>query len=337
VGSKPKIPEREQPARLAWALFDGIIAQLEASGTNNPWRIAGSDKVRYEPDTRSLGKLLGVPVLLGSVSQTGLLAVAVDVWLSYEFRRAGFAADAVWPRATPPRVLPQSLSAFVAGVPQSIRPQITNRFDHSTGTSTSKSGAAPASANILGKNYVKQVDVGISDWATGPELLISTKRMDSSYSNNALNRIEESYGDAKNLRLRHPLAALGFVFVLSSGILAEDKRGKLLPKIKDLLAKLGQEEDAYHSVMLVMPDYLERAGTAPLAAELADRIEADRNDVISQISHVSILHEQAPPAIAAATFFEKMIGRVLDNTPVDFHEEARRLRDNAVPTGSKED
>jgi hypothetical protein len=32
--------------------------------------------------------------------------------------------------------------------------------------------------------------------------LISTKRMDSSFGKNAANRVEESYGVAKNLRLR---------------------------------------------------------------------------------------------------------------------------------------
>ena len=63
-------------------------------------------------------------------------------------------------------------------------------------------------ANLLGKNYVKQVDVVMSGWATGPELMVSTKRMDSSFGKNAANRVEESYGDAKNLRLRHPQAAL---------------------------------------------------------------------------------------------------------------------------------
>ena len=77
-------------------------------------------------------------------------------------------------------------------------------------------GETGASANILGKNYVKQVDVVISAWNTGPELMISTKRMDSSFGNNAANRVEESYGDAKNLRSRHPQAALGFVYSLSS-------------------------------------------------------------------------------------------------------------------------
>ncbi len=59
-------------------------------------------------------------------------------------------------------------------------------------------------ANLLGKNYVKQVDVVMSSWATGPELMVSTKRMDSSFGENAANRVEESYGDAKNLRLRYP-------------------------------------------------------------------------------------------------------------------------------------
>lgn len=56
----------------------------------------------------------------------------------------------------------------------------------------------------------------MSAWATGPELMVSTKRMDSSFGKNAANRVEESYGDAKNLRLRHPQAALGFVYALSA-------------------------------------------------------------------------------------------------------------------------
>ena len=79
----------------------------------------------------------------------------------------------------------------------------------------SRNGGA-ASGNILGKNYLKQVDVILSHWSTGPEVLISTKRMDSSFGNNAANRVEESYGDAKNLRLRHPQAACGFVYGLRS-------------------------------------------------------------------------------------------------------------------------
>lgn len=43
-----------------------------------------------------------------------------------------------------------------------------------------------------------------------------------SFGKNAPNRVEESYGDAKNLRLRHPQAALGFVFGLSASALVEE-------------------------------------------------------------------------------------------------------------------
>jgi hypothetical protein len=111
---------------------------------------------------------------------------------------------------------------------------------------TSISAVTSSSASILGKNYLKQVDVIITYWVTGPELLISTKRMDSSYGKNAPNRIEESYGDAKNLRLRHPLAALGFLFGLRSDIL--EKEPKTAEWLFDLLAKLGQAEAAERSL-----------------------------------------------------------------------------------------
>ena len=91
---------------------------------------------------------------------------------------------------------------LLKAVPAKERAQLNARLTRSSAVA----GVTSASANILGKNYLKQVDVIMTDWATGPELLISTKRMDSSYGKNAANRVEESYGDAKNLRLRHPLA-----------------------------------------------------------------------------------------------------------------------------------
>jgi len=314
--------------KIAWALFDTIVAQSERDRTTNPWVTDTDDELRYQPDFQTLSVLLGVPIFLGSVSQSGLLAIAVDVWISYELRRAGFHPDAVWPRATTPRVLPRSLGLFTERIPTLLREQVVARYDHQKGNS-SKSVAAPATARILGKNYVKQVDVVISDWSTGPELLISTKRMDASYSNNALNRVEESYGDAKNLRLRHPLAALGFVFALSSGIYTKNQN--LVPKLKDLLSKLGQEDDAYHAVMLVMPDYVSAVVEQPKdAAELSAEMRENIGAVIARIPVVGILLEESPHDIAPATFFEKMITRVLNNTPVDFHEPARELRNTAT-------
>lgn len=148
-----------------------------------------------------------------------------------------------------PRILPASVASLLQSLPRNIQQAVADRVNKQA----SISGVTSSSASILGKNYLKQVDVIITDWATGPELLISTKRMDSSYGKNAPNRIEESYGDAKNLRLRHPLAALGFVFGLRSDIL--QKEPATAEWLFDLLAKLGREDDAYHATCLVLMEY----------------------------------------------------------------------------------
>ncbi len=103
-------------------------------------------------------------------------------------------------------------------------------------------GVAGSSASVLGKHH-EAGRRGHVELDTGPELLISTKRMDSSFGKNAANRVEESYARRQNLRLRHPLAALGFVYGLRSTILSTepDKAEWLI----DLLGKLGTEDDAY--------------------------------------------------------------------------------------------
>jgi len=139
-----------------------------------------------------------------------------------------------------------SISNLIRTLPTRDRSKLADRLVNTS----SIRGVTSSSASILGKNYLKQVDVIMTDWATGPELLISTKRMDSSFGKNAPNRIEESYGDAKNLRLRHPIAALGFLFGLRSTILQEepDTAAWLLDQIE----KLGREDDAYHATCVVL-------------------------------------------------------------------------------------
>jgi hypothetical protein len=224
----------------AWVLFDHIAAEAAPNGLHsNPWIIADDDQLQFVPDYPTLEKLLGVPLHLKAGTQSGVPALAIDVWLSYELRRAGFRPDQVWPKPTHPRVLPAAITALIDSLPGNLRGQLSERVEKKA----SIPSVTSSSAAILGKNYLKQVDVIITDWATGPELLVSTKRMDSSYGKNAPNRIEESYGDAKNLRLRHPLAALGFVFGLRSDILR--KEPKAAEWLFDLLIKLGREDDAY--------------------------------------------------------------------------------------------
>jgi hypothetical protein len=332
------VPAEPSTKATAWAIFDRIVADAAPGGAHsNPWlqRIDGA--LGYVPDFRVLRKLLGVPLYLDAPSTTGVPALALDVWLSYELRRAGFDPDAVWPRPTEPRIMPSSIANLLAGLPQKERHLIEARL-----RGKSIKGVASSSANVLGKHYVKQVDVVMSDWDTGPELLISTKRMDSSFGKNAANRVEESYGDVKNLRLRHPLAAVGFLYGLRSTILtAEPDKAEWLI---DLLGKLGQEDDAYHAVALVMIDYdadvsagddgdddaLIAAGVEPpdTLFDIVDVATAEVDEALAALPDIVIRHDTVPSALQPGRFLETMVGRVLSTTPVTRHREARRRRAN---------
>lgn len=351
----------------AWAGFDRIVAEAAPDGEHtNPWRRTAEGALDYRPDYPTLCSLLGVPLALGAKTQSGVPALAIDVWLSYELRRAGFDSDATWPRATMPRVLPAAVANLLAALPQKERSLVEARLRRK-----SVPGVTASSANILGKNYTKQVDVVMSDWATGPELLISTKRMDSSYGKNAANRVEESYGDAKNLRLRHPLAALGFVFGLRSDILV--KEPDTADWLIDLLGKLGREDDAYHATCLLMLDYDDALITGPdgldedadpfIQAGPADEEspgEAEDDDAMAEptipgiweqvagpadaapgapassttlptatLPTVTLRHDAVPPELDPARFLKSMVERILDTTPVNRHVHARRRRRDA--------
>ena len=128
-------------------------------------------------------------------SRSGVPALALDVRTAYELRRAGFGPRRGLASASTPRILPSTLVQLLSGGTRADVAALSKMI----ASGKTSGGAITASANILGKNYVKQVDVVISAWDTGPELMISTKRMDSSFGKNAANRVEESYGDAKNL------------------------------------------------------------------------------------------------------------------------------------------
>lgn len=329
----------------AWVLFDRIVDRAAPDGEHsNPWVIGADDRLLYEPDYKTLELLLGVPLHLKTGTQSGVPALALDVWLSYELRRAGFNPDQVWPRPTNPRILPLPVAALLKWLPGTLRKEVTDRVNKETAISKVTS----SSASILGKNYLKQVDVIMTDWATGPELLISTKRMDSSYGKNAPNRVEESYGDAKNLRLRHPLAALGFVFGLRSDILQKELR--TAEWLFDLLVKLGREDDAYHATCLILMEYADSEALPGAEKEPptqgilepgpddegeeppASIPEASLDEVIAGLPKVVILKERTPPALAPSRFLAAMVTRVLDTTPVNMHEAARRRRASALAT-----
>lgn len=324
----------------AWALFDHILSSAAPSGVHsNPWTTAVGGQLHFEPDYDTLEGLLGVPLYLRATTQSGVPALALDVWLSYELRRAGFGIDQVWPRPSNPRILPSSVAALIASLPKQLREAVRGRVEKAS----SIKGVTANSATILGKNYLKQVDVIITDWPTGPELLVSTKRMDSSYGKNAPNRIEESYGDAKNLRLRHPLAALGFMFGLRSDILT--KEPNTAEWLFDLLTKLGREDDAYHATCLVLMEYADEAALPegdeePKAGILEPGPEPEEDEdeevvtlpgseideVMRRLPKVVVRRDLTPDELAPGRFLAILVARILEITPVNMHVEARRRR-----------
>ena len=332
----------------AWKIFDRIVARASPGGVHsNPWVRSGEGRLHFEPDYDTLEHLLGVPLYLKAGTQSGVPALALDVWISYELRRAGFDLDQVWPRPVNPRILPAPIAALLKSLPGATRATVEQRIS----TRSSIPGVTSSSASILGKNYVKQVDVIITDWVTGPELLISTKRMDSSFGKNAPNRIEESYGDAKNLRLRHPLAALGFAFGLRSDILK--KEPLVFDWLCDLLGKLGREDDAYHATCLILMEYgdevaIEDAGEAPTAPGVPEPgLESSEDEIdpepvtesevdcdIALLPKVMVRQDETPEELSACRFLAAMVTRVLVTTPVNMHTEARRRR--ASPTAKSD-
>lgn len=316
----------------AWVLFDQVVTAASLRNSN-PWASVGGEMV-YRPDYETLGRLLGVPIFLDALSQSGVPALALDVWTAYELRRAGFHPDRVWPRAEAPRVLPYDVSALVESLPHNLRVSVLERL--AKGLS---GGTASASANLLGKNYVKQVDVVMSAWQTGPELMISTKRMDSSFGKNAANRVEESYGDAKNLSLRHPQAALGFLYSLRSTAFTAE--ADIAAWLLDLLAKLGREDDAYDAVCLIVPEWGtpvspdDDGGVTEDAAPIAIDPLLDEPDdppvpvvriSVESIPMVTLRHDLIPDELSPARFFAIMVNTVLANSPINMHTEARSRR-----------
>jgi hypothetical protein len=276
-----------------FALFDAVVTSRPAT---NPWVLGEGDQRQFEPDYEALGELIRIPIAAGSGSESGRLAKGIDFWTASELRRAGFDPDEVWPRPTLPRVLPRDLALYMRGLPPAERAIAKARV-------LRNKAVGPSDARVLGRAYVKQVDVLIAQWSRGPELLVSTKSMVSSFRKNLPNRFEESYGDAKNLRGRYPLASMGYLFLMRSTV--ADEAGTL-DRVVDMLRKLREEPDVYDTTCLVV-------------AEWADTPPFDR---------VTIRNDLVPPDLQASSFLAGLIGAVLDRTPIDMHVAVREKREH---------
>jgi hypothetical protein len=232
------------------------------------------------------------------VSESGSFPAGIDSWIAHELRRAGFGADEVWPRPLRPRVLPRDVAVLIERLPMPIRLELAWRIQNLP-------AVGPVDARILGRAYVKQVDVCIARWDRGPEVLVSTKAQLRSFRKNLPNRFEESYGDAGNLRARYPLAAVGYFFVQRSTILTDEPDAFELAV--DMIRKLRDTGDGngYTATGLLLVGWDETASPITVQA---------RPDL-------------APDDVAPPRFFADLVEHVLAVSPVAHHVRVRGLRE----------
>ena len=113
----------------AWVIFDRIVSLAAVNGEHsNPWTRGPDGQLQFAPDYGTLERLLGVPLYLKAGTQSGVPALALDVWLSYELRRAGFDRDQVWPRPVHPRILPAPIVALLKSLPIMSRKFLEDRI-----------------------------------------------------------------------------------------------------------------------------------------------------------------------------------------------------------------
>jgi hypothetical protein len=311
--------------------FEAYDELLAARGLDNPWKSPDGEDGRriYLPDLDLLRDMLAIPVGTGHARKqtSGRVAKAFDAWIAHELRRAGFPEGAVWPRARQPRVLPAELAEFEKQLDKTISLLTTYEatlkasgegtylkptpFRHAV-KKLSRMLPGTGAAKILGRFYVKQVDVVVSSWQRGPDVLVSTKTAFSSYLNNIPNRYEEAVGEASNLRDRHPMSAMGFAFLVRTNIYEE--RGAYA-YLRDLLVRLRKPDGPFDATMLLAATW-------------------DEDEIVTDV-------EGGSEELTPARFFDDLVRAVTTNTPVTVHTDVRLRRDGepagGLPTAEDED
>jgi len=287
----------------------------KADLSKSPWEGKDGDP-EYVPDWDLLQALLAIPVSTGQAQkqQSGAVAKALDAWIAHELRRGGFPAEAVWPRPRRPRVLPADLTELEQAVEDLTK--LVDAEEARLGKRLQPAAIRNAikrlpktlpgrhEVHILGRFYAKQVDVAVSAWQRGPDVLVSSKTQFSSYAKNKNNRYEEALGEAPNLRDRYPLAAMGFAFLVRNNIYDEAGAFELL---RDLLLRLRKPDGPFDATMLLVAEW------------------ADKDLELQAI-------DEPAKGLMASQFFADLLNAVMANTPVDVHTDVR-LRKHGEPKG----
>lgn len=271
-----------------------------------PWQPDG----RYRFDRSLLTDLIAVQVSGGSalVAASGGLAIAVDVWIATELRRAGIASDAVWPRPTRPRLLPASLSQAMSRFRYSRNAAERAIQQATVGQLSTLAGSARS--DILGGLFFKEIDVVMADYDRGLELGVSTKTMTGSAAKNVGNRFEEAAGDLLNIRKRYPLATFGYAYLVTANVPRQEPAA--WERIKDMLHKLttldaADERESYDASCLIVVDW--------------------------DSGQVALREDLVPAALAPDQFFDTMLRRLFRRSPVSEHAAARALLPAAAAEG----
>jgi hypothetical protein len=279
------------------AVYEAVPASL-----TSPWKAGG----RYEFDRKLLLDLIDVQIQGGAagVPATGGLAVAVDVWIATELRRAGIQRDVVWPRTSQPRVLPQALASAASRFRYARDDKVRDVQEATIQSLATLVGSG--STNILGGFFAKEIDVVIAEFDRGLELAVSSKTMTGSFGKNITNRFEEASGDLLNIRRRYPLATFGYVYLVTSNVFDEPSGWD---RIKDMLRKLksltpGDERGSYDATCLLV---LDRTGSKP-----------------------KLLEDEVPDDLSPNGFFGGMLSALFSRSPVSEHQEARALWEKSL-------
>lgn len=280
------------------AVFDAVPTTLKT-----PWQKGG----KYRFDRGLLRKLIDVQIKGGSagVPASGGLAVAIDVWIATELRRAGIAEQVIWPRPSQPRVLPQALADAAARFKYAKTEDVRATQEATIAKLAELAGAS--SSIILGGFFAKEIDVVIAEYDRGLELAVSSKTMTDSFGKNITNRFEEASGDLLNIRRRYPLATFGYVYLVTSNVFDEPAGWE---RIKDMLRKLqsltpGDERGSYDSACLLVLD--------------------------RSASKSKLVEDAVPDDLSPDRFFERMLHQLFSRSPVSEHAEARDLWQASSP------
>lgn len=298
----------------SFAEFDEILL-ARVTDDRSPW----TEGV-FDPDLDLLRRLLSIPISRGDSQESGRPAKALDAWIANMLRLSGFPADAVWPRLRRPRVLAEGLAElersvfdlgrqldeFEADSQARLKPAALRRAIRKVQVEIPGSHEA----YILGDFYAKQIDVGMSSWRRGPDLLISTKTMFSAYRKNLKNRHEEAVGEVSSLRRRHPMATMGYAYLVHSNIFREEGSYAVL---YDILSRLRRPGEAFDATMLLVVNW----------------------DATASPSHVDTIDEPARD-LSASRFFADLIDSVTARSPITEHQLVR-LRRDGKPVGGVPD